>query len=264
VLAAESLQLAKRKPPEDLLAYDCYLKGKALIDSAQSAANLKEARALCERAIEIDPAFARAYAYKAMSYTVGIFTMEADEVDEWRRQAMQSAEQSVALDAMDGVCHWALSEAALHYKQHERCRTHIEKAISLNPNDADVLVTSAWIHAFYRNFPLCLSRMEMALERNPSHPNWYNWIRGIVFSVMGRHEEALAALDSFGRANADALKWRVVSLVELGRLEEARDAVQRLLAVRPDLTIAVAQRIFDYLPNNADHLRALRRAGLPE
>jgi adenylate cyclase len=264
LLAAESLQHAKRKPPEDLHAYDCYLKGKELLESAQTPARLKEGREFCQRAIEIDPSFARAHAYKALSYTIGLFTMEADDVEEWRRQAMRCAEAAVALDAADGACHWAVSESAFHLKQHERCRAHIEKAVLLNPNDADVLLTSGWIHSFSGDFALGSARVEMAFERNPSHPSWYHWVQGITFSFMGRHEKALAALDLCGHLNADALKWRAVSLVELGRLEEARAAVQALLAVRPDLTIEVAQRIFDYLPNNADHLCALRRAGLPE
>jgi len=100
MLAAESLQLAKRKPPEDMQAYDYYLKAKSLVDMAQTAADLREGRELCNQAIQIDPSFARAYAYKALSYTVGIFTMEPDDLNEWRKQALQCAEQAVALDAI--------------------------------------------------------------------------------------------------------------------------------------------------------------------
>ena len=44
LLASEFLQLAKRKRPEDMQAYDLYLKAKALIDHAQSTEDLREGR----------------------------------------------------------------------------------------------------------------------------------------------------------------------------------------------------------------------------
>ena len=262
LVAAESLQLAKRKPPEDMQAYDYYLKAKSLVDLAQSAADLSEGRALCDRAIELDPSYARAYAYKAFSYIVGTMILESGELNERQRLALQCAEQAVALDPMDSVCQWALGETAFHLRQYDRSRSHIARAISLNPNDADVLVVSSFIQAACSDFELGLLHLEMALERNPSHPRWYDWVRGLTLNLVGRYNEALAAFDLYGRPNVDVLKWRAVTLVQLGQIDEARTAA--LLAIRPDLTIREARKIFDYLPNNESHLGALRQAGLPE
>ena len=75
VLAAESLQTAKRKPPEDMQAYDYLLKARALVDMALTTADLSDARELCDRAIGIDPSYARAYACKAFSYIVAIMNL---------------------------------------------------------------------------------------------------------------------------------------------------------------------------------------------
>src|SRR5206468_12559593 len=107
-------------------------------------------------------------------------------------------------------------------------------------------------------------QLEMALERNPSHPRWYDWVRGITLNLAGRYNEALAAFDLYGRPNADVLKWRAVTLVQLGRIDDARVTVQALLAIKPGLTIGEARITLDYLPNNESHLVALRQAGLPE
>ena len=97
VLAAESLRMAKRKPPEDMQAYDCLLKAKELLATARTCQELQEARMLCDRALQIDPTFARAHALRSISFTFGVVTIETDDLNEWRRQALRSAERGAAL-----------------------------------------------------------------------------------------------------------------------------------------------------------------------
>ena len=58
--------------------------------------------------------------------------------------------------------------------------------------------------------------------------------------------------------------WRTVTLVRLGRLDEARRGVQALLALKPTLKLGEAREIFDYLPDPQSYVDALRQAGLPE
>jgi adenylate cyclase len=264
LLASEALQLAKRKRPEDMQAYDLYLKAKALIDHAQSTEDLREGRKLCNRAIALDPSFARAHAYKAFSYTIEMWTMDVDDLTEWRKQALPCAEQAVALDAMDGVSHWALAEATFLLSQYDRSLSHITRAVALNPNDADVLVMSSWIHAARGNLQLGLQHMEMAVERNPSNPPWYHWIRGALLSMSGRYDDALAAFTLYGQPNADLHRWRTVTLVQLGRIDEARTEMQAFVSLRPKMTSRAAQKYLAYLPNVENYIDALRQAGLPE
>ena len=264
LLAAESLHLASRKPPEDMQAYDYYLKAKALVEMAQTAADLKEGRELCNRAIQIDPTYARAHACKAFSYIVEIMNLETEDLRERRKLAVQCAEQAVALDPMDSNCQLALGETTFHLRQYDRSRNHIARAIALNPNDVEVLVISSSIEAASGDSGLALRQMDMAMERNPSHPPWYDWVRGITLYLLGRYEDALAAFDLYGRPNPAIWKWRTVTLVRLGRLDEARRGVQAMLALKPTLTLGEAREIFDYLPDPENYVDALRKAGLPE
>ena len=264
LLASEFLQLAKRKRPEDMQAYDLYLKAKALIDHAQSTEDLREGRELCNRAIALDPSFARAHAYKAFSYTVEMWTMDVDDVTEWRKRALPCAEQAVALDAMDGVSHRALAEVAFLLRQYDRSLSHMTRAVALNPNDADVLVMSSWIHAAQGDLQLGLRHMEMALERNPSNPPWYHWVRGGLLYLAEQYEDALAALTLYGQPNADVHGWRAATLVQLGRIDEARTEMRALLSLRPKLTARKLGNDLDYQPNVKSFIDALRQAGLPE
>src|SRR5262249_51174321 len=63
-IEAAELGAAKRKPPEDMRAYDYYLRAKSLVDMATDAAAIEEAREFCNRAIKLDPSYARVHACK--------------------------------------------------------------------------------------------------------------------------------------------------------------------------------------------------------
>jgi len=263
-IEAEGLDLAKRRLPEDMRAYDYYLRAKSLVDTPRGIGDLKQGREYCERAIEIDASFARAHAYRALSYIVGITLIESHNLDDWRRQAMESAETAVALDPMDGVCHWALSEAALHAKQPDRARDHIARALALNPNDADVLAVSGLIEAATGDPEAGLHQLNLATERNPSSPPLYHWWRGVILCLSGEFDEALHAFNRFGTPNPGVLRWRAATLVQLGRIDEARADVRALLAIRPGATISEVKRSLNYVSKLDHYFDNLRQADLPE
>jgi TolB-like protein/class 3 adenylate cyclase len=261
--AADQLS-ARRRAPEDMRAYDHYLQAKPLIDAPRGIADLERGREHCERAIEIEPGYALAHAYKATSYTVGIFLMEMGDLAAWQAQALASAERAVELDALDNICHWALGEAAFWAGQPDRARHHIRKALALNPNDADVLVVASYIEAALGEPETGLRDLQMAMERNPTNPRWYHWAAGAALMTLGRYEEVLKECDQYGPPHADILKLRAIALVQLGRLEEARAQVQALLALRPDMTIATVRKRDFCMPDVDVRIESLRRAGLPE
>jgi len=159
LLAAESLQMASRKPPEDMQAYDYYLKAKALVEMAQTAAALEEGRELCNRAIQIDPAYARAHACKAFSYIVGIMNLESEDLRERRKLAVQCAEQAVALDPMDSNCQLAAG---------------LQRYFTVAyPWICPPIVVALLLAFLCDNF---------ALER--SEPRWLRWAEGAVTGVL--------------------------------------------------------------------------------
>jgi adenylate cyclase len=264
MLVADSLQLATRKPPEDMRAYDYYLKAKALVEMASTAADLAAADELCDRAISIDPTFARAYATKAFSLIVAIMIFEFENAAAKRALALQFAEKSVALSPVDSTCNWAVGESAFQLGQYDRSRTCMARAIALNPNDAELYLISSTIEAACGDREQALRHLALARERSPANPQWHNWVRGITLFLAGKPEEAIAAFAFFGKPNPALLKWRTIALVKLGRLEEARADMRSMLAIKPTLTAAAARTVLDYMPEVDAYVEALRQAGLPE
>jgi adenylate cyclase len=258
------LNSAKRRSPSDLRAYEFYLRAKALVDAPADYHDLLRAREYCDRAIAMDPSFARAYAYKAFSYIIGTPLVEPNDLLEWRSESLKWAERAVALDDLDNVCHWAMGETSFWASQPERARRHMRRSLALNPNDADVLAVAGMVEAALGDAETALRNMAMARERNPTNPALYHWLYGVTLATLGRYEEALAEYDQFSPPNVDIMKLQTITLVQLGRIDEARAVVQAMLARRPDLTVAKMTRSDGAMPDAVLRAESLRIAGLPE
>jgi adenylate cyclase len=255
---------AKRQRPEDLRAYDYYLQAKSLLDAPVDFADLARGREYCSRALEIDPNYARAHAYLAASYIVGVTMMEVADPVEWEARALASAERAVALDDLDGLCHHVMGEAAFLNQQRERALRHIRRATTINPHDADILTLGSYVEISAGDSERGLRQIALAMELNPTNPPWYHWLKGVDLALLGRFDEALIEYDQFGPPNPSILKLRAVALVQLGRLDEARAIVRALLEIMPNLTASMIAKLDASMPDVNVRVESLRRAGLPD
>ena len=82
--------------------------------------------------------------------------------------------------------------------------------------------------------------------------------------MLDQLEEALRALNLFSPPNSSSLRWRALTLMKLGRIEEARADIRALLALQPGARAGEVMQYFDHLPNHRRHIESLRQAGLPE
>ena len=100
-LQLASLEKASRKPPTGMAAYDYVLRGDALpvgIPEAEA-----EARQLFQKAVDLDPGYARAYAHLAQ-FTTYEWLRDVDAPVEMLDQSLELAKKAVALD--DGDEFW--------------------------------------------------------------------------------------------------------------------------------------------------------------
>jgi adenylate cyclase len=89
--------------------------------------------------------------------------------------------------------------------------------------------------------------------------------------VSGRYERAIEWADQGLAVQPDyrpALRMKIVLLAQLGRIEEPRDSLRRLLELEPGLTIA-RYKASPSPPHTSPEILAIwvvgfRKAGLPE
>jgi Tetratricopeptide repeat len=112
------------------------LRGRELWERFTPEAN-REARRLYEKAIELDPDYARAYASLAWTYLVEDSERWASPEDQPLERALELARQGVMVNPASHSNYLALGQVCLSKGLHDEALEALETAITLNPNDAD-------------------------------------------------------------------------------------------------------------------------------
>ena len=136
LLTAE-IERARRKPVENLLAYDLMLRAVPHHYS-RTRESLAEAVRLLRRAIEIDPRYAPAFAYLASCYWMSVSQNWMDQSDPAVSDMVRLARTAVALDGNDPTVLCVVSQIiALPGGDLNGAIALLNRAIGLNPNNAD-------------------------------------------------------------------------------------------------------------------------------
>lgn len=116
-------------------AYDFYLKGRYFF-LRRGAENLKLSTQNFASALKLDQNFARAHAGLAMAaVTLPLYAADVNK-DSLFEVGLKSAQRAVALDSALGDAHLALGDVYGVYDRFSESDAELQKAISLQPNDA--------------------------------------------------------------------------------------------------------------------------------
>jgi adenylate cyclase len=260
----------QRAPTNNLEAYDFYLRGmesfwRAFYETKKEAN--AQARQMYEKAIELDPQYAGAYAGLSLSYFLDWFYVWSTDRAQSLERAFELGQRAVVLDDSLFLPHWGLSQAYLWKKQHEQAIAEAERATALNPNDADGYWNLGSILAFARRPGEAIGLTEKAMRLNPRYPPRYLNLLGLAYLVAGRYEEALAPLKKVLTLNPNFYLSRInlaICYAELGRLEEARAEAAEVLRLNPNFSLERARQNLAFKdPADIERiLDGLRKAGL--
>jgi len=128
-------QLAARKPPESLDAWDCYQRGLWNLWRFTTP-GFDRAEEYFQRSIAADPTFARGHG--ALSYVnIQRSLYDAPEArGAGLKPALHQARTAVSLDELDCFCHCALGRALCLTRQNEEASAAIGLSLELNPSFA--------------------------------------------------------------------------------------------------------------------------------
>jgi TolB-like protein/Tfp pilus assembly protein PilF len=253
------LEQSRRKPA--LAAYECVLRGIKHLRGYGPDDN-RRARELFQQAMDLDPDYALARAYCAFADTV--IHGYADAPDAVLAQALALASTAGEIDDNDGRCHWILAMIHGYRGDLNGAERHYQRAIALNPNDANAIAGSGSLLAFLGRPEEGIDRIREAMRLNPYHPEWYWSDLGIVLYAARRYADAAEAF----RRRAQPGRWLYSRLAacyaQMGRIDDAAAAAAEARRLWPDFSLA-RLRLHMWTPAEAEHIReGLRKAGLPE
>lgn len=266
---AAGIDGARRKHTTSLAAYDYFLRGLEHFNRAGSDDTVP-AREMFERAIALDPTFAQGHALLAMTLTEAFiadkWTMPEQEVTAALDRFLMHAQRSVDLDANDALCHCALACSHLFRKSFGLAVDHFDLALQLNPNDPDIRVYRGLLDMFMGQPQHALDVLDTALKHNPTPPNWYREIQGMIFYALRRYEEAAGAWERTTAKRPYVYRYLAACYMELGDTEKAQVLVAHALRLQPHFSLRLWAELEPYLHrHDLEHmLGGMRKAGLPE
>ena len=266
-IAHAELQRAMRRPPGSLDAWAAYQRGVWHM-SKYTAEDWETARKYFEQAIDLDPSFAGGYVGLATARVSVSLTSQTLSIAEAQRSAEALARRAVALDpasAEGGAC---LSASLRWRGDLEGARAEAERALALSPNLALAHGTSGAALIFSGRPKEGLEAAATALRLDPRNPmRAFDLLLIVIGQYFCRDYQAtVEAARHAIRAYPDfafSYRWLAAALGQLGRTEEAKEALETAVASAPaTFDKYVRNRVPWHRPEDHAHmLDGLRKAG---
>jgi len=188
-------------------AFELYLQGRQAWN-LRTPEGFAHAEELLNRALALEPTFARAHAALA-----DVWLLSASSVEDRIGTFDQRNSPAVA-----------------------RIQAQIERALALDPNLADAHATLGNLRWQCWQLDEAVRELRLAIALNPNYAPAHQWLGRVLLSD-GRFDEAVAAMRR--AAELDPLSHRIVdnyaiALFCVGRIEEALAVDERALALQPD------------------------------
>jgi len=262
-LETSSLERALRKPPESLAAYDYYLRG-LWYDRKYDPEYAAEEREALERAIALDPTFARAYALLATSMIMAAWF--EGSIEKSPPEVLRIAKKAVELDPTDGDCFAKLAFIHIDRREHEDARRNLEKALNLNPHEPSTWSHYAWYLVTVGDPEKALEYLDRREAIDPYPPNWHSDVRAEALYDLGRYEEATRILEQKDVPYHYNYGQLAACYGQLERKEEAARCWEKFIEGSPEATLSSVGDGNCYLRQaDADHwFEGLLKAGLSD
>jgi len=244
MLQREEIKRARRKPTENLDAYDYYLRGLARARRWTKDANSEALQLFC-KAIQLDPGLACAYGMAAWCYTPRkARRWMIDHVQE-SAEATRLARKAVHLGADDSVA-LCMGAYVLAFVAHEfdDAVAFVDRGLAVNPNSAQAWYLSAWVRVWRGEPDLALDHAARAMRLSPIDPSMSSIHGAAAYAhfLAGRYDMASSYAEKAMRNDPDfllAIYIFAASNALAGRLEPAQKGMARARERNPDLRTSI-------------------------
>jgi adenylate cyclase len=270
-LEQAEIERAKRKPTENLDAYDHFLRGVSVLNSWTRDSNYEATQSFC-KAIELDPNFASAYGMAAWCYVWRKANGWMEDRQTETAEATRLAKRAVELGRDDAA---ALSRAghviAYVAGDLDSAVPAIDRALLLNPNLAAAWNFAGWTKVLRGEPEAAIEYLARSMRLSPLDQLGYSAKGSTAHAhfFLGAYDDASAWADKAVQENPNYLIVNCIAAAShalAGHQERAAQAVSQMLQIDPTLHVSKIKEVFP-LRRSSDLVKyeeGLRRAGLPE
>ncbi|HEY4873361.1 MAG TPA: TIR domain-containing protein [Steroidobacteraceae bacterium] len=239
-LLPEEKKAIEQRGTDNVEAYNLYLMARQSYISGHEA-DVRRVDALirlCNRAIEIDPKYARAWALMAIGQMTLRFVHGRRGDD-----GLVPAERALALDANLAEAHAVKARILAQHGRHDEAAAEIDVALRLDPESYEVNRSAAYLRfrqqrldEAVRYYEKAMSLMETDLNSSSMLLTCYTAVgnsqsaRRVAQITLSRTEKTLAQDPN----NGTGMAYGAVALAALGEAERAKDWMNRALLIDPD------------------------------
>jgi len=239
---AERLRLG-RKPPEDLQAYELYLLAHELEARFEKRSTTK-ALELAQRAVELDPTYARAWLVVGWACWQLSLEKSAYDPTDYFEKTREAFRKAASLDPLDPYAIMELAAVRAGEGDIKGARNALERSLDLGRNQPELHVVASNTLAIMLDEPVrAIELLDQGLRRIAVPSDWQQISMARV-AYFAEHFDR--ALEDTRRAPANLLTRliEILSLAQLNRTDETNNLVQALKVKHPDFDPREFVRIY--------------------
>ncbi len=255
---------AKRKPTDNMAAYECVLAAKVLHHRSVREDN-RQALQLLDRAITLDPNYAHAHAWKGCVLGQTWVYNWCEDRDATFQQIAAELETALALDDNDYDVHRILAALNLNRENHDGAAYHQERALALNPNYDLVVVQQGELLTWLGRPEEGIDWIKKAMRLNPYHPERFWNHLGRACYCAEKYAEAAEAFSRITRPDHTHHAFMAATFAQMGSSVAAAAHAAEVVKREPGFSVAAYLDTQHYKReiDRRRHEIGLLKAGLP-
>lgn len=236
-LSPEDCEMILKRPTENLQAYEFYLQGRKYYTNYKEKDN-EIAIQLFEKALEVDPNFAFAYAGLGDALSQKANYGEGDP--ELLKTAMKMSEKAIEMDSNSSEGYKALGLSYHYQGDTEKALDSYYQAVEINPNNEMAISNIALICQEEGKFAEGIDWAEKAMELNPQHQMSFLRLSELYESIgLDEKAETILAEGISWNPDNEELNFKLGNLeLKLNQFEKVKEKAADLAIRKPESPIA--------------------------
>lgn len=189
----------------------------------------------------------------------------AESPDEYWKRVEKHANDALRLDESDVRARILLARSFIAYNRYDEAQSQIDRAIAINPNDADALAGRGNILVWSGKTDDAIKSLELAQRIDPELNAFDRFALSLAYYLKGRYLNSIEQAELNQRKNSDARFNQVIlaaAYAQANRKEDAARLVENIRRTDPTFEAATFGNKF-LNPQDLERLReGLRKAGL--